>query len=732
MQQLRISKPLNRVNPNLHIRRHIVKFKSLFISFICFVFLFSTTTYARKTIRNPKELTFPPLHEIKIPSIQTFTLSNGMKVFVVEDHTLPLVYADVLIGLGNVIDPPEKIGLLSVYSDTLEKGGSKELSGDAFDEFLETRAIRFSVSASALETHANISSVSDVKEDAFRILARVLQQPAFPEDILEQVKIQHHTSISRRNDEPSRIAFREFRKLIYGKNHPLARHPEHATIDAITKEDLVRIHNDYVYPGNIRIAIWGDITPTEARNLLEKYFGTWNKTGKPAPEPPRVRGPEKFRIAFVRKKDVNQSTILIGHLGSTMDNPDYFALQIMNEILGGFSGWLFSHVRSDKGLAYAVFGRYGAHFAYPGIFYAGCMTKSESTVEAIRAILHEIDEMKAGHVTEEDLKRAKESWLNAFVFNFEDKGDIISRALTYDYYGYPPDFLEKTKEAIEKVTLEDVQRVARTYLHPDIFQIIVVGNDADFDEPLSVLGHVEEIDITIPDSNTLTFNPATEKEARAHLLKMFDTLGGLKTFQNMKSLKTSSVQTQISDGQSISMDIEALFVMPDKFAVEFKQQASMRIVLIGHQGYMKGPMGTRPLPPPVLKSLNEGLWRNLYYLAHHFNEKNLHFSMGSSSKGELRLQVFPPESSPYTLVLDATSYRPKAIEYTLDSGPMRGKTIVDSIQQWKKVGNIELPSKLEARVEGEIVRKSEVKKFEQHPQVDMDLFKMPEFEQEKP
>jgi predicted Zn-dependent peptidase len=171
----------------------------------------------------------------------------------------------------------------------------------------------------------------------------------------------------------------------------------------------------------------------------------------------------------------------------------------MNKILGGgFTGRLFKNVRSREGLAYSVFGSYSANYDYPGEFYVGCMTKSESTVYAIRAMLKEVEKIKEAEVTDEELALAKESFLNSFVFNFDTKGEIVRRRMIYEYFGYPEDFLMKTKENVEKVTKADVLRVAKKHLKPDTVQILVVGRPEEFDQPLSTLGEVNEIDITIP------------------------------------------------------------------------------------------------------------------------------------------------------------------------------------------------------------------------------------------
>ena len=247
------------------------------------------------------------------------------------------------------------------------------------------------------------------------------------------------------------------------------------------------------------LAVWGDFDARQMIKKIEKAFEGWQKVDLDLPGTPQVEYEFRKTVSVIRKDDVNQSNIYLGHIGGLMSDPDYFALIVMNRILGGgFTGRLFKNVRSREGLAYSVFGSYSANFDYPGEFYVGCQTKSESTVHAIRAMIREVEKMQESEVTDEELALAKDSFLNSFVFNFDSKGEIVNRLVTYDYFGYPADFLQKTKQNVEKVTKADVLRVARKHLKPDKVQILAVGRPQDFDEPLSVLGLVNEIDITIP------------------------------------------------------------------------------------------------------------------------------------------------------------------------------------------------------------------------------------------
>lgn len=472
--------------------------KTTFI-FLILTILFAVAGCTRQSARYYEQLEYPPLGDIKIPEIERVTLDNGMQLFLLEDHELPLVNARAVIRTGSMYEPADKIGLASITGTVMRTGGTAGMTGDEIDEKLEQIAARVGTGIGLNFGSAYMSVLKEDMDTGLSILADVLMNPAFSEDKIELAKIQHRSSIARRNDDMRSIAFREYEKLIYGPENPYARHTEYSTIDNITRDDLVAFHEKYYHPDNIMLAVWGDFDTDEMVEKIEAVFKDWKKADfKPEPLP-EVTYEFCSSVNVVNKEDVHQSSIMLGHIGGMMNDPDYFALVVMNEILGGgFTSRLFKNVRSRMGLTYSVYGRYGAAFDHPEAFYVGCQTKSESTVKAIRAMTDEVRKITESEVTDEELALAKEAYLNSFVFNFDSKGLIIRRLMTYEYFGYPSDFLQKTKDEIEKVTKADVLRVAKKHLQPEKMQVLVVGRAEDFDEPLSVLGPVNEVDITIP------------------------------------------------------------------------------------------------------------------------------------------------------------------------------------------------------------------------------------------
>lgn len=445
------------------------------------------------------ELAYPELRDIQIPVVDQVTLSNGMQLFLLEDHELPLIRLSARIRVGSMYEPANKIGLAAITGSVMRSGGTASRSGDAIDEALENIAASVETQIGLDSGSASMSVLSKDLNVGLSILADILMNPSFPEEKIELAKLQWRSAIARRNDRANGIAGREFRKLIYGADSVYARHMEYATLDNIVRDDLVDLHARFFHPNNTMLAIWGDFDASKMSQKIEQIFQDWKTQDVPSIPIPEVHYEFRQTINVIPMEGVNQTHIYMGHIGGLRNDPDYFALSLMNRILGsGYTSRLFKEVRSRQGLAYAVFGSFSAAYEHPGMFYVGCQTHAKSTLQAIQSMKTEVTRLTESEVTAEELELARESFLNAFVFNFDSKGEIVNRLMTYSYYGYPLDFLQKIKEGIEKVTQADILRVAKQRLNADKMQILAVGPSQDFRDALATLGDVNEIDIAIP------------------------------------------------------------------------------------------------------------------------------------------------------------------------------------------------------------------------------------------
>jgi zinc protease len=444
------------------------------------------------------ELRYPPLPAFAIPQPERVVLDNGLVVLLLEDHELPLVEATALVHTGSRFDPAGKLGLAKLGAEVLRTGGTQSLASDALDDWLESRAAAIEVNADEETARATLASLKADFPEALRVFADVLRRPAFDLAKLELARNQAVAEVSRRNDEPFGIVFREFRKLVYGADSPLARTETFTTLGSIQREDLVAWHREAFQPDRIVLGLVGDFKKDEALALVRGAFGDWPRG--PAWKPAEVAFNKQPSpgVYYVEKSDVTQSYIAMGHLGVVRNDPDYYALEVLNQVLSGSAASrLFSNVRTRKGLAYAVFGGVESDWDHPGTAMLFLSTKTGTTGAGIDALLEEARNLKAVPPSAEEVAKAKQSLLNAFVFNFDSSRKVLGRQLTLEYYGYPLDWLSRYRAGIEAVTAEQVRQAAR-HLRPEEFAILVVGPSQGMDKPLSAFGKVTPVDITIP------------------------------------------------------------------------------------------------------------------------------------------------------------------------------------------------------------------------------------------
>ncbi|MBD2461170.1 insulinase family protein [Oscillatoria sp. FACHB-1407] len=456
--------------------------------------------------RHYTELTFPPLPEIELPDYTRYEMDNGIVVYLMEDHELPLVGGSATFRTGDRFEPAEKTGLASIMGEVMRSGGTVNHPPDRLNQILEQRAASVETGVDISSGSASFSALSEDLAEVFGLFAEVIRQPAFPQDKIELSKTQFRGSISRRNDDPDEIVGREFQKLIYGTESPYARTVEYTTLDNISRDDLVQFYQTYFQPSTMILGIVGDFDTETMRSLIEEQFGDW----QPAPSAadltlPAVNQANQGGVFLVDQPQLTQSFIQMGHLGGQLNSPGYVPLSVLNEVMNGFGGRLVNEVRSRQGLAYVVYAYWSARFDYPGVFIGGGQTRSEATVSFIQSVLAEIEKIRTSPISDIELARAKDAVLNAFIFNFQTPAQVLSRLIRYEYFGYPSDFIFRYRREIENTTTADILEAAQTYLQPDQIVTLVVGNSAAINPPLSSLApgvEVIPVDITIPEAVT--------------------------------------------------------------------------------------------------------------------------------------------------------------------------------------------------------------------------------------
>lgn len=686
---------------------------------------------AGQTQMHYKDLSYPKLGDIHIPEVKEVTLSNGMKLFLLEDHELPLINLTARIHVGSIYEPSDKIGLASITGEVMRTGGTTSRTGDEIDELLESIAASVETSIGRTSGSASMSVLKDDVETGLEVLADVLMHPVFDQDKIDLAKVQRRSAIARRNDNVNAIAGREFNKLIYGAESVYARHTEYATIDNIIRDDLVAFHGKYFHPNNMIVGMWGDFETDEMIQKVEAAFKAWESQEIDFPAVPQVKYAFRPTVNLIRKDDVNQTNIFVGHIGGKRDHPDYFAMVLMNRILGqGFTSRLFRNVRSRQGLAYSVFGVYDANYSYPGLFYVGCQTKSETTVKAIRAMLEEVRKITEREVTDEELAIAKDSYLNSFVFNFDSKGEIVNRLLTYEYYGYPHDFLQKTREGIEEVTKADILQAARRNVHPEALQILAVGRPEDFDEPLSVLGPVNEIDIAIPVPKEETPEATTESVAKgkALLAKTIEALGGKENLEALQSRKQSVDLSLNMGGQSLAASASEITVYPDKHRQEMQMPFGEVVqVLNGDQGWAQGPQGIVELNASQLREMQQGLARDTYLMLRNADEEGYTVqALGQETSDGKAYEVLmiSKDDLAVKFYLDAETHlvAKRSYQGTAMGRPAR---LEEVYADYREVAGLKFPHTVTVLADGQKFAEGTITRLEVNPEVDSSVFARP-------
>jgi len=405
-----------------------------------------------------------------------FVMPNGLTVLVLEQHALPIVQIHALVKAGSAHDPSEKAGLANLVASLLDEGTTTRSASQLAEQI---DFVGGALVARATEDYTT-ATARVLKKDAelgFELLADVLQRPAFPSAELERVRGQLLGEMQSEKDDPGLVATKAFNQLVFG-GHPY-RWPVNGTeetLPKITRDDVQKFYAREYLPNQSILAIVGDLTTEQARDLVAKHFGGW----KPGKAPARKVGtPAKIDKPVLKliDKDLTQVTIVAGHLGISRLNPDYYAVTVMNHILGagGFSSRLMDSIRDRQGLAYGVASMFDAN-QMPGSFMISLQTRTEMANQAIGAMLTELGGMVEHPPTDEELADAKAYLIGSFPLRLDTTGKLADILGQVEFFGLGLDYFTQYPKWIEQVTKEDVQRVAKQYLHPDRYALVVVGN----------------------------------------------------------------------------------------------------------------------------------------------------------------------------------------------------------------------------------------------------------------
>lgn len=432
---------------------------------------------------HPRDLKYPGL-TFEPPEAAKYrrVLKNKVPAYMVENHDLPLVTVTVMARTGSYLDPKGKQGLATAVGSQMRAGGAGKLDAQQFDEEADFLAASIAASIGATSAMFSANFLAKDADKALDLFFDMLRSPGFQQDRFDLYKTQTLQGLERRNDNTAGIEAREWARLMNGDDHYSTAPVTKGSVDAITREDLVAFHKEWIHPANFILAVSGDFEPEGMAARLEARMAGWTGpatfAAPPVPKPAHVPVPGVY---MVHKADVNQGRVTMGHPGIQRGNPDEVAVEMMNDILGGsgFTSRITNRVRSDEGLAYSAGSSFPPGVHYPGVFRAGFQSKSSTVAQAIQIVLEEIDRIRTQKVTAEELETVKNSAIEVFPRQFSSAGAIASLFASDELTGRDPKFWRTYRDRVRAVTLDEVQRVAQKYLQPDKIVILAVGNADD-------------------------------------------------------------------------------------------------------------------------------------------------------------------------------------------------------------------------------------------------------------
>ena len=662
-----------------------------------------------------------------------------MTLYLLEDHELPLFNINGLIKTGNIYDPADKVGLASICAGVMRTGGTVSREPDALNEALESMAASVEVGMSREYGTVNLSTLAEDIEQGLEIFADVLRNPAFREEKLELRKQQAVEGIRRRNDNPIQLAWRNFSERLYGKDHPFGWYTEIEGIESITVDDLKAFHAKYYHPNNMMLAVTGDFETETLIPQLEKVFAGWKSTEIAFPDVPTVDATLEPSVNYIFK-DLPQSVMLIGHFGikRTPDFPDYFALRVMNDILGegGFTSRLMREVREKHGLAYMVGSiMQTTYYTNPGEWFAYSQTRTDKTVEAISLIIDVVKGLRDTPVPTAELQRTKDSLINSFVFGFESSAQIAFQQMMLAYRGFAPDFLETFTDNIAKVTAENVQAVAQKYLHPDALTIVTVGNKESFDRPLDAFGEVTEIEIEqpAPPPPAEPMPEASEADmakAKEILAAAVAAHGGLEKLKSVKNIVMEGSVTAGSPMGQMQVEAKSYYLYPDKLRQDLKlPQMEITQIYDGSTAFAVTPMGIQPFPPEAANAFKNTIAREPIWLLTRLLENDIQVQYAGSEEVQDKLAhvLLIPEPSGDTLRLfisEETHYIMKLAYRETVQGVVANQEMF--LSDYRDVDGIKMAHRVLQNANGELSSDVSVTGITLNAELDASLFQEPE------
>jgi zinc protease len=456
----------------------------------------SKATPASKVERKRRAPVSKEVLRVKLPRAQEATLENGLTVLIVEDHRVPTVSAQFqLSGAGPIYEPSNLPGLANITAQMLREGTKTRTSKQIAEEVDRLGASLFASSSfGSSAASVNASGLSDNLEEWLALATDILLNPTFPADEVNKLRQRLKVQLIQQRTSPDFLASERFNRAVFGSHPAAVRSATAESIDAITPEALARWHKERYAPQNAILGIAGDVRAADLIPKLKKMLAAWQKTDLKEQLPATPAPASAKKILIIDRPDSVQTTVVIGNLAIDRRSPDYPAMVVMNQVIGGgAAARLFMNLREEKGYTYGAYSSFTA-FKYPGPWSAGGDMRTDATEGAMKEFFYEINRIRDEKVPADELEEAKRSVVAGFALSLEQPSQLLSYAMLIKIYGFPADYWDTYPAKITATSADDVQRVARKYINPQTIQVVAVGNAAKIRSILEKYGDVEVYD----------------------------------------------------------------------------------------------------------------------------------------------------------------------------------------------------------------------------------------------
>lgn len=657
--------------------------------------------------------------EISIGNYEEFTLENGLKVFVVENHKLPTISYSLWVNNDPIVEG-EKAGYTSILGGLLE-GGTTSRPKDKLDEEIDFMGSYISASSGSVYA----SGLSRYKGEMLNILADITMNPSFPEEEFDKLIKQELTNLEANAEQPDYITSTIKGQVYYGKDHPYGEFVTEESIRAITIDDCKNYYNKHFKPNTSLLTIVGDITLEEAKKLVQENLGAWQKGDIPTRRFKTPQNPNKPQVTVVNKDGAVQSNIALGNVVLLKPgDADYEAVKVLNQIFGsGFSGRLFQNLREDKEYTYGAYGGVSSD-KLVGHFTASAKVRNEVTDSAVEQFLYEINRIRTENVTEEELQAAKNLIAGTFAQALESPQTLASFANTIEDYKLPKDYYKNYLKRVNAVTIEDVKNAAIKYMQPNNINIVVVGNAAEVGPKLEKFGTV-----TYLDKEGFKVDPPAAMEgveagvtAQTVINKYLEKIGGEDKIRDLKSVVT--VMEATIQGMPVTMTQTQFAPNRSHLKMEAMGMVMMEQTFDGKKAKMTAQGMEQPIPEETMKDMQieQYIIPELIY-----DQKGVELEVTGikdvNGKKAYEVKVTMPSGSSSLSYFDKeTGY--KIRETSTEDGPTGPVSQSTDFGDYKTVGGVKFPHEIKMPLGGGMTMTAKITSLKVNEKIDPTIFEL--------